>query len=135
MQHDEFIGKVQHKARLASRGEAERVTRATLETLGERLYGGVTDNLAAQLPPEIGRHLTEPEEKHKYSLDEFFDKVQEREGAGTDLPEAVYHARTVIEELEEAVSPGEIEKVRDQLPSEYNRLFDAGSQGEMPPEG
>jgi uncharacterized protein (DUF2267 family) len=33
MKHDEFIGQVQHRARLSSRGATERATRATLETL------------------------------------------------------------------------------------------------------
>ncbi|MDD3926976.1 MAG: DUF2267 domain-containing protein [bacterium] len=134
MQHDEFIGQVQHRARLASRGEAEMVTRATLETLGERLYDDTADNLAAQLPPEIGRHLQESGDYHKYSLDEFLECVKEREGEGVDLPDAVHHARAVIAELEESVSEGLIEKVRNQLPPEYGRLFDAGSEGEMPPE-
>ena len=57
MKHDEFIGQVQHRARLSSRGEAERATRATLETLAERLSGGEAKDLASQLPSEIGEHL------------------------------------------------------------------------------
>jgi uncharacterized protein (DUF2267 family) len=57
MKHDECIGQGQHRARLSSRGEAERATRATLETLAERLVGGEAKDLAAQLPPEIGEHL------------------------------------------------------------------------------
>lgn len=57
MKHDEFIGHVQHGARLASRGAAERATRAALETLRERVPDGLADNLAAQLPTEIGEHL------------------------------------------------------------------------------
>ena len=47
MQHDEFIAQVQARARLSSRGDAERATRATLETLAERLAGGLRDKLAA----------------------------------------------------------------------------------------
>ena len=47
MKHDEFIGHVQHGARLASRGAAERATRAALETLRERVPDGLADNLAA----------------------------------------------------------------------------------------
>ncbi len=54
MKHDEFIGQMQYRARLSSRGAAERATRATLETLAERLAGGEARDLAAQLPPEIG---------------------------------------------------------------------------------
>lgn len=57
MQSDEFIGKVQQRARLHSRGEAERAIAATLSTLADRLAGGTAENLAAQLPADIGRHL------------------------------------------------------------------------------
>lgn len=54
MKHDECIGPVQRRARLRSRGAAERATRATLETLAARLAGDEADDLAAPLPPEIG---------------------------------------------------------------------------------
>ena len=50
---------------------------------------------------------------------------------GADLPRAVYHARVVMEVLQEAVTKGEIEHVRSQLPGEYEALFEAGSQGQM----
>ena len=50
MDHDSFIGEVQNRAELASRGEALSATRATLETLGERIEEGQATNLAAQLP-------------------------------------------------------------------------------------
>lgn len=52
MQHDVFIGQVQQRAKLPSRGDAERATRAALETLGERIPSGFATNLAAQLPVE-----------------------------------------------------------------------------------
>jgi hypothetical protein len=48
------------------------------------------------------------------------------------LPDAVQHARAVIAVLQEAVSPGEIEDVRSQLPRDFDRLFKAGSEGAMP---
>ena len=53
MKHDEFIGQVQHRARLGSRGDAERATWATLQTLGERLAGGEAKDFASQLPPVL----------------------------------------------------------------------------------
>ena len=131
MQHDEFIGQVQNRARLSSRGDAEVATRATLETLAERLAGGEPFNAAAQLPKGIANYL-----QHEYagmgtrfSLDEFFQRISQREGV--ELPDAVYHARVVIEVLREAISPGEINDIRSQLPSEYNALFDAGSRGQI----
>src|SRR5947209_16801858 len=107
MKHDEFIGRVQHYARLASRGDAERTTRATLETLGERLAGGEPKDLASQLPPEIGLHLLRCGGMgERFSLDEFYSRVSVREGE--DLPTAAFHARAVIRVLSEAVSRGEL---------------------------
>jgi uncharacterized protein (DUF2267 family) len=134
MEHDEFIGQVQHRARLASRGDAERATRATLERLAERIADGAAGNLAAQLPREIGEHLRRraPEQAgtgEQFSLDEFFARVAEREGV--DLPEAAFHARVVVEVVDEATQGSVIEKVREQLPAEFDRLFTAGSTGRM----
>lgn len=133
MKHDEFIGQVQHRARLSSCGAAERATRATLETLAERLSGGEAKDLAARLPPELGEHLRGAwsARGERFSLEEFFRRVSLREG--TDLPAATFHARAVIEVLGEAVSPGEMDDVLAQLPTEFDRLFEAGSTGHMPP--
>jgi uncharacterized protein (DUF2267 family) len=132
MKHDEFIGQVQHHARLSSRGEAERATRATLETLAERLAGGEAKDLASQLPQEIGEHLRREWSGmgERFSLHEFFQRVSKREGV--DLPDAIYHARAVIEVVSEAVSKGEMDDVRAQLPAEFDRLFESGSEGHMP---
>lgn len=65
----------------------------------------------------------------KFSLEEFFKRVSAREGV--DEPEAVYHARVVIDILQDAVTGGEIEDIRSQLPEEYAPLFEAGSEGQM----
>ena len=132
MKYDEFIGQVQNRARLSSREEAVKAIRATLETLAERLAGGEPKDLAAQLPEEIGVYLQHEKagSGERFSLDEFFKRVSEREGA--DLPASVYHARVVIEVLTEAVTRGQMNDVRAQLPEEFDRLFEAGSQGAMP---
>ena len=57
MKFDDFTGKVQHKAKLASTDEALKAIRATLETLAERTAGDEAKNLAAQLPDEIVLYL------------------------------------------------------------------------------
>lgn len=129
MQYNEFVGQVQNRARLASSGEAVHAIRATLQTLGERLFGGETEHLAAQLPEEISVYLHMAERKGSFSLDEFFARVAKSEGI--DLPDAVYHARAVISVLKEAVTPGEMADVRAQLPKDYDPLFEAGHEGEM----
>lgn len=130
MQTDEFLGQVQNKAQLATLGEAMRATRATLETLAERLGPDDTRHLAAQLPHEIQLFLADagmpmPE---RFSSAEFLLRVCAREGI--DLPESTYHARAVIDVLTHAVSPGEIVEVFDRLPDDYRRLL-AGTAGPM----
>lgn len=136
MDHDEFIGQVQHRARLASRGDAEGATRATLETLSERISGGAAENLAAQLPQELGEHLRRQaggDGGERFSLDEFFGRVSEREGV--DAPAAAFHARVVVEVVDEATTGGVMNKIREQFPDEWDPLFEAGSTGRMPPSG
>jgi uncharacterized protein (DUF2267 family) len=132
VRYDEFLGHVQHRARLGSRGEAERATRATLETLAERLVGGEAHDLASQLPPELARSLQSPDAGigAKLTLEEFFALVSEREGV--ELEEATLHARVVIGVLTEAVSMGEIKDVRVQLPAAFAQLFNVENEGDLP---
>lgn len=129
MQYQEFLSQVQNRARLAALDDAVKATRATLETLAERLYGNEADHIASQLPEEIAVFLKDSNKKEKYTVDEFFREVSEKEGV--ELPEAVFHSRVVIDVLRDAVSKGEFYHVRNQLPSEYSRLFESGSQGKM----
>jgi uncharacterized protein (DUF2267 family) len=134
MEHDELIGQLQQRARLDSRGHAERAVRATLETLGERLTAGAATNLAAQLPVELGDHLRATavphgEEPEPFDSDEFLNRVSWRER--TDPPAAAFHARAALEMVEEATSGGTLQKVRQQLPDDYDRLFEAGATGKM----
>jgi uncharacterized protein (DUF2267 family) len=132
LRYDEFIGQVQHRAGLGSHAEAERATRATLETLAERLAGGEAHDLASQLPAELARSLEAPDAGigAKLTLDEFFELVSERERA--DLPTATFHARVVIGVLTEAVSMGEIQDVRVQLPAAFAQLFNVANEGDLP---
>ena len=121
MQYDEFVGQVQHRARLASSGQAIRAIQATLQTLAERLYGGEANDLAAQLPREIQPFLQTLETGEDFDLKEFYEKVSMREEI--DLPIAIYHARAVISVVLDAVSAGEISDILAQLPEEYGPLF------------
>jgi len=131
MQYDEFVGQVQNRAHLGSIGQAVGATRATLQTLAERLAGGEVKDLASQLPREIAFYLEQGPEGggERFSLEEFFNRVSQREGV--DLPEAVFHARAVIDVLSDAVSAGEIEDVRAQLPADFQTLFEAGVEGKL----
>jgi len=129
MKFDDFTGKVQHKAKLATTDEALAAIRATLETLAERTAGDEAENLAAQLPEEIGKYLHGKQIVERFSLADFFDRVTEKEGV--DKPFAVHHARAVIDVLQEAVSEGEIDNLRAQLPDEWDPLFEQGAEGDL----
>jgi uncharacterized protein (DUF2267 family) len=132
VKYDEFIKEVQTRGYMESRQEAENATKATLETLGERLAGGEPKDLASQLPPEIAEYLRYEgeQEPNPFSVDEFFERVNEKD-PGVDEPRAVYYARVVLAVLQDAVTQGLIDDVRSQLPEEYAPLFESGSQGEM----
>lgn len=121
MKYKEFLGEVHVRAHLAELEEAVRATRSTLEVFGTRLTKDERDDLKAQLPEEIGIFLTYAGEVEGFGLDEFYQRVQEREGV--DLPDAIHHAQAVISVLSDAVSKGELEDIKAQLPSEFAPLF------------
>jgi len=134
MDYSEFLGQLQHRLELASQQAAVRATRATLETLGERLDPGEAGDLAAQLPQEIGRYLEHSDEAESFGWDEFVDRVVEREGMGPDdRADAVYHARIVVALVAEAVDAGEFADARAQLPDdEFDDLFEIVDQDAVP---
>lgn len=131
MQHDEFIGLVQNRAKLPSRGEAERACRATLETLGERVPEGLADSLASQLPQEIGEHLRRTEvyggmgTGERFDRPEFVARIASR--AGVRESQAAYLGRSVFEVVNEATQGAITAKVRDSLPPDIRQLVAAGS--------
>lgn len=136
MQFHEFLGQVQNRAALPSPGHALAATRATLVTLGERLAGGEPRDLAAQLPREISHFVTRGDPTsmgagQRFDLAEFLARVARREGVTVSA--ASLHAQAVLGVLEEAVSPGEMAQVRNQLPEDIRRLLEGG--GALVPEG
>lgn len=122
MQFDDFITRVQEHARLHSREEAITITKAVLETIGERLDRKVRNGVEAQLPNELKEFLlVRAERGDQYDLEEFYNRV----GARADLKyaEATERTRQVLAVLREAVPGGEIEDILEDLPPEYATLF------------
>ena len=122
MQFDDFITRVQEQAGLNTRDEAINITRAVLETLGERLDRKVRNGLEAQLPNELKEFLLgRVEHSDQYDLQEFYNRV----GARADLKygEAVERTRQVISVLRHAVPGGEIEDILEDLSPEHGKLF------------
>lgn len=127
MKYDEFIKHVQTVAQLNSREEAERATRATLETIKERIVGDEAKDLASQLPKELAQclHGREGEDGRHFPVEEFYQRVSEKEGV--EPTTAVTHARAVFAVLQDAVTPGEFADVRANFSDDYAELFATGS--------
>jgi uncharacterized protein (DUF2267 family) len=133
MEYSEFLGQLQHRLELDSQQAAVTAARATLTTLGERLDPGEANDLASQLPREIGRFLRESEDVEGFSWEVFVDRVVEREGMDEDdRADAVYHARVVVALVDEATDSGEFADVRSQLPEAYDDLFALLDDGATP---
>jgi uncharacterized protein (DUF2267 family) len=122
MKHDEFVGAVQNRAELASRGEAIRVTRAVLTTLGERLQPGEASDLAGPLPMEIDIFLHDADSGQIFDYDDFVQRVAER--ANAEYADAAFYAQVVLDVVDETVPESELEDVTAQLPEDYDDLFD-----------
>ena len=121
MNGEQFIGEIRNLAELSNTEDAHKATRATLETLKERLTGNEPTNLAAQLPPEVAPFVEGEGGREAFSVEEFYGRVARKEGVGQD--EAVKHARAVAAVLQTAVTGGELEDVRTQLGKGYEELF------------
>jgi uncharacterized protein (DUF2267 family) len=123
MQHSDITKTVQAIANLDSREQAERAIRATLETLSERILGDEASNLADQLPGDLGTYLRgrEGQTGERFSLQEFYQRVSDREGV--DGQTAATHTRAVFAGLEIATTPGEFDDIKSNLPHEYKELF------------
>ncbi len=132
MDYKEFIDLVQKNSHLPDRDDAERITRATLETLGEVLPGAERDDLAAQLPKELKSFLYE-RDYNLYQLQEFYRRVGARADSG--YYDAAERAKAVMQALTEAVTPGQMDEVMAELPDSYKDLLKKEPQGPGFPSG
>src|SRR3954453_19914524 len=113
LEYADFISMVQQWTG-ASREIAERATRATFETLADRLTRGDTAKLAAQLPPEFVEPLFTTTPAERLDVDEFVRRLADREHV--DLATAEQHARGVFAALRRAVSEDEFAHLLAALP-------------------
>jgi uncharacterized protein (DUF2267 family) len=109
------------------RGQARKATEAVLETLAVRISAGEVEDLEKEVPPPLrsalGRGLRESPEARRMSVDEFLDRIAEREGTGRE--EAAEHTRAVFAALRELISDKELSDIAAQLPQEYAPLLAA----------
>ena len=127
MRYDEFVDRVLEKSGLDSREQAIELTKATLETLGERLDRKVLRGVASQLPDELKELLLNRGDGDQYQLQEFYQRVGAR--ADTNYNDAAKRAQAVLSVLQEAISAGEVQDMIDSLPGQYAKLFDGNVSG------
>jgi uncharacterized protein (DUF2267 family) len=126
--YDTFVTTVAEAAHL-DRDDAERAIRATLQTLADRIAPGEAADLATELPPEAAAWLATGTPAQGWDLDEFLQRVAEREGV--DAGTAAEHARAVFLALSRAVSGKEFDDMMAELPREYDRLLPKGRRIEV----
>ncbi|MER3495071.1 MAG: DUF2267 domain-containing protein [Mastigocladus sp. ERB_26_2] len=131
MKYDEFINHVQSVALLDTREQAERASRATLETIKERIVGDEAKDLASQLPEQSAECLRgrEGENAQPFSLQEFIARVSEKEKV--EPTAAAMHIRSVFTVLQDAVTPGEFADFQSNFSADYAELFPTGSTREV----
>jgi RND superfamily putative drug exporter len=104
------------------RAQADRVTRATLATLAERITRRESRNLCVQLPRSLNVAMHEVDDHAAtFGPEEFAERVAER--AGMEPGRAFGEARAVIAVLGDVVDETTMETVRGQLGEQYARLL------------
>lgn len=116
--YEGFMDEVQRRAGPISRGEAERVTGAYLQSLGERLSGERTAGLAGHLPGGLAARLKGG--GGEFSVWEFHERLARK--AGTAPTHAARYARRVGSVLGDAVPESVLDAAREELPPEYWEL-------------
>ncbi|MBW4617560.1 MAG: DUF2267 domain-containing protein [Desmonostoc vinosum HA7617-LM4] len=123
MEYEEFITHVQSLAQSNSREEAKRATRATLETIKERIAGDEAQELAAKLPQELGEYLRgrEGDSGKSFNLQEFIARASSKENVEPTI--AAIHVRAVFAVLQNAINPEVFATFHAHLSHDYEELF------------
>jgi uncharacterized protein (DUF2267 family) len=132
VEYNEFITHVQSLAQSDSREEAERATRATLETLKERIAGDEAEELAKNLPQQLGDYLRgrEGDSGQSFNLQEFIARASKKEKI--EPTTAAIHVRAVFAVLQNALSPEIFASLHAYFSHDYEELFAISPTGEVP---
>jgi uncharacterized protein (DUF2267 family) len=118
--YDGFVTSVAQLARIGWQ-DAERATRAVLETLAERIAAGEAKDIQAQLPSEVAAWLGTSTPAEGFDVDEFLRRVAAR--ADTEVRTAERYAGAVLATLARAISDDELHDLAAELPRELRPLL------------
>lgn len=132
MEYDEFITHVQSLAQSNSREEAERATRATLETIKERIPSEEAEELAAKLPQQLSEVLRGQEQvtPESFNLQEFIARTSQKENIQPTT--TAIHVRAVFAVLQNAIDPQTFTSFQAYFSHDYEELFPTAPTSEVP---
>lgn len=117
MSYEEIIERVQKRAGIAERSDAEGTTIEVLQELCDRLSGKVTRDLLAQLPGDLQRAVIISLSPLPIDHDAFIANIGRELGISDE--QARKRIRAVVSTLREAVSWGEFQDVLEELDPQY----------------
>jgi uncharacterized protein (DUF2267 family) len=117
MSYDEIVRRVQERAGISDRSDAEGATIEVLQELCDRLSGKEAGDLLAQLPGELQRAVIVSPSPLPIDHDTFVANIARELSVSED--EARKRIRAVVSTLREAVSWGEFQDVLEELDPQY----------------
>lgn len=123
-QMSEFVEQVRERAGIDNVEEADQLSRASAQVLGQTISGGQAENLALQLPDELGAELAA--QRGQASA---FDKAQFLEKIGgkilsVDADRVERQVSAVLSTIRDTARRGELDDTLAQLPPELAEMFD-----------
>ncbi|OJH35967.1 DUF2267 domain-containing protein [Cystobacter ferrugineus] len=128
MMNEELLSDVAEHTGQAGIQDAERTVRAVLDILGERLSWPVIEAVADDLPGSLTAGLRDGVDRQDFDLAEFQARVADR--MQVPLGRAVELAGVVCQFLAEALTPGTLHRLREELPEPMGALFTPRETGE-----
>lgn len=124
-----FVDQVQQRAGLDNTEEADQLSRASVQVLGQAISGGQAEQLARWLPDELSTELAAQSGQASG-----FDKPQLLEKVGgkiltVDSDEIERQVAAVLSTLRASAPEGELDDTLAQLPPELETLFATGERG------
>lgn len=131
MNLERWVEQTTARTGLDSPADAERVLRATLGVLGQRLVVEEADAIGRELPSELADALRRSKYERDFEPDELFDRVARREATPPGF--AREHAAVVFQLLAEALSPEVLLRLDKHLGAAWARLFVRRASSVPPP--
>jgi uncharacterized protein (DUF2267 family) len=115
MEYRQLVKRVQDYSGFSDR-ESEEALRLFVETLSSQLEPGERKDFASQLPRELQDLALSVRGTTRNTVNDIYEEMSTMQDISTDHAKKQVHA--AWEALKDAISDGEIEHIRNQLPDE-----------------